>query len=629
MSSVALGVTTQKIESRFHVRANALSFTALAGYAFLLFFTIHRHEPWADEAQAWLLARDASFSNLWLRLLHYEGSPGIWQSLLFILTRIGVPYAAYSYVSGVIAGSGVWLLVRYAPFPLPFRILLPFTYYLCYQYAVVARSYVLFAPLLFAIALLYKRVAERPFLFITLLCLLAGISVHGFVISGAIWVVAYVPVLFRWRDRSLAQNRRVLWATVVYALVLLIFVLAAWPAKDVAFAENRGLTNLRYFSDVAAATFAGAFTGDWITAVAAVGLSLPFLWRGGGWFFLLLVNAILLLFGTLVYAQLWHFGIFFLAWLFAIWISALRTKITAPTLIALGVVVACQCYWTIQSMAYDWKHRYSASWEAALYFHKAGIPKGGLYAIGYPCTAIEPYFPANIYSNFNNGGRAAYWDWSKRNSSKDAVALFSSRRRDLVLVGYKNEAERSRWKNLLNMLGYEQFEHFEGSTYWQTAIFESEAFDLFRRGSGPPAIEARSSIDIGDADAAIQLLDGFYGVEMHAWRWTAARFSVALKPPAGAVQSGAMLKIKLFLPQANIQSLGPVTLRADLDGYTLPDRTFSSSGSYIYDAAVPAKAMGSHLVTATFYLNKVLKNLKTDPRELGAIVSSIGLEVSN
>ena len=40
---------------------------------------------------------------------------------------------------------------------------------------------------------------------------------------------------------------------------------------------------------------------------------------------------------------------------------------------------------------------------------------GGLYAIGYPATAIQPYFSSNIYSDFNDPANGAYWDWSKRN----------------------------------------------------------------------------------------------------------------------------------------------------------------------------------------------------------------------
>ena len=168
--------------------------------------------------------------------------------------------------------------------------------------------------------------------------------------------------------------------------------------------------------------------------------------------------------GLIVYAQLWHFGILFLAWLFAIWISAYKTRVTAPTLLALIAAIGFQCYWTAAAIQYDWGHAYSGSLATAQYFRQAGLPTGGLYAIGYPSAAIQPYFPANIYSDFHDG---AYWDWSKRNTADDPAALFASDRRELVLVGYKVLAEKQHWADLLALLGYGLTRHFEGNTFWQ------------------------------------------------------------------------------------------------------------------------------------------------------------------
>jgi branched-subunit amino acid transport protein len=622
MSATAVALAPARVRPKQAVRL--LPLCSAIVYTLVIVAAVLHHEPWADEAQAWLLARDASLGDLWLRLMHYEGSPGLWQTLLHGLVAIGLPYRAYNFVSALFGLAAVWMLIRYAPLPLPARVLLPFTYYFCYQYSVIARSYALFAPLLFATALLFRKAAQKPFLFTMLLCLIAGISVHGVVISGGIWLIAYVPYLFRWRDVPGHQQRRLLAAGLFYGLVVLVFILCAWPAKDVAFAEHRGLANLRYMPDVVKATLAGAFTGEWITSLAVLGLSFPFLWRGRGWRFFVPVTATLLIFGTLVYAQVWHFGILFLVWLFAIWISAQQTKITKATVIALGVVIACQCYWTAHAIYYDWGNAYSGSAQAAAYLRQAGTLPGSLYAIGYPCTAIQPYFATNLYSDFHHGGSAAYWDWSQRNTADDPSALFSSPRRDQVLVGYKNTPEKSRWAKLLRLLGYEQTRHFEGNTFWQTGIFESESFDLYRRGTGESPIEAASFINAADPDHAVQLLAGFYGVEMKAWRWTAKKFSVALKPPPGSQHEGATLNLSLYVPPIQIQMLGPVTLSPNLDGYALPTRTFSAPGSYTYSAVVPASQLRSALVTVNFTWDKAVTTLKTDARELGAVVNSVG-----
>jgi hypothetical protein len=594
------------------VRADRpLTYLALGAYALLVALTAHHHEPWADEAQSWLLGRDASLVQLWGRLLHYEGTPGLWQSLLHVLIRLHLPYAAYDFVPASLGLVAVYLLLRYAPLPLFIRLLLPFTYYLCYQYAVIARSYALIAPLLFAIAAIYPHALRKPFLTTALLCLLAGVSVHGFLISACIWLTIYWP------------GRRPGWklvaAGLAYWLVLIFFLVCAWPAKDVAFAEHRGLANLSLLPDVVKAGLAGAFTGQWMTAIVLIALSAPLLWRGGGWLFFLLATVVFFLFSTIVYAQLWHFGILFLAWLFAIWISSYQTRVTAPALLALIAVIGFQCYWTASAIRYDWTKAYSGSLAAAQYLRQTGLPPGGLYAIGYPSTALQPYFHANIYSDFHGG---AYWDWSKRNTADDPAALFASDRRELVLVGYKNLAEKRHWADLLALLGYGPTRHFDGNTFWRTHVFEFESYDLYRQTSSP---RASGSVNMADPAQAAQLLNGFYSIEGAKSRWTARNFSVLLKAPPASEQNGADLALKLYIPDVQIQNLGPMTLSAEIGAHELPARTFSQSNEYTYSARVPSEALHSGLVVVNFKLDKSASGVNGDARELGVVVTAVSL----
>jgi len=586
-------------------------------YALLTGLAVHRHEPWADEAQSWLLGRDTSLGELWSHLLHYEGTPGLWQSCLHFLIRLGLPYSGYGYVSASLSLAAVILLLRYAPLPLFIRILLPFTYFLCYQYAVVARSYALIAPLLVGIAVIYPNAIRKPVLTTALLCLLAGVSVHGFLISVCIWATLNGPSLLEWRRLESRERRTFALQALTYFAVLLVLLICAWPARDVAFAEHRGLSNLYLLADVTKAGLAGAFTGYWITSLALIALSAPFLWRGGGWLFFLLVNLALFLFGTLVYAQLWHFGILFLAWLFAIWISAAKTPVTTPTVLALIIAIGVQFYWTATAIGYDWDHAYSGSLAAAQYLKETGLPAGGLYAIGYPTVAVQPYFPANIYSNYHGGG---YWDWSKRNRAGDPAALFASDRRELVLVGYKNLSEKQHWAGLLALLGYGVTQHFEGRTFWQTSVFELESYDLY--GNEFPS-RAASSVSMADRSEAAQLLNGFYDIEGKS-RWTARNFTVMLKRLGGSNPQDAQLTLKLYIPDSQIQKLGAITLSAEVGGQELPARTFSQSSEYTYSARVPAGALRSGFAVVNFRLDKSSGGRNGDARDLGVVVTEVG-----
>jgi hypothetical protein len=124
----------------------------LVGYAALIAVAIPFHEPWDDEAQAWLLARDQGFWHMLFHAIRYEGSPGLWHGFLWVLARMHVGYIGMRWITGLVALAGVYVLLRWSPFPLILKALLPFGFWLAYQDAVVARSYVLFAILAFPAA---------------------------------------------------------------------------------------------------------------------------------------------------------------------------------------------------------------------------------------------------------------------------------------------------------------------------------------------------------------------------------------------------------------------------------------------------------------------------------------------
>jgi hypothetical protein len=64
------------------VAANPLLVGVLGVYTVAVAVLVTRHEPWFDEAQAWLLARDTAPLTLVTDALRYEGSPGLWHLTL-------------------------------------------------------------------------------------------------------------------------------------------------------------------------------------------------------------------------------------------------------------------------------------------------------------------------------------------------------------------------------------------------------------------------------------------------------------------------------------------------------------------------------------------------------------------
>jgi hypothetical protein len=135
-----------------------------------------------------------------------------------------------------------------------------------------------------------------------------------------------------------------------------------------------------------------------------------------------------------------------------------------------------------------------------------------------------------------------------------------------------------------------------------------------------------TTIHVADPNASVQLIKGFHDVEQNAWRWTMKKFSVTLRPPAGAAQRGAMLRVQLAVPDPVIAMFKSVTLSASVEGMPLPSQTYSTAGDQVYVQDVPAKALGAEAVVVDFTLDKAMPPGDADKRELGVVVNTIGFE---
>ena len=135
-----------------------------------------------------------------------------------------------------------------------------------------------------------------------------------------------------------------------------------------------------------------------------------------------------------------------------------------------------------------------------------------------------------------------------------------------------------------------------------------------------------SKIEPADRATANQLLSGFWWVENESWRWTAREFAVSLLPPDRAEIDGATLYLHLYIPQSQIDALGPMTLSAEVDGRPLEQEVFSKGGTYIYTRVIPKDLLATSILPVKFCFDKALSPVKSDGRELAAIVNGIELQ---
>lgn len=162
-----------------------LLFLLLGLYIVLVLFGVYHHEPWRDEAHPWVSAKEDSIRQI-VDSVRYSPTPILWTLLLTPLAKLGLPYGSMGILHASIAVLGIGLLLFLSRIPTALKILIPFSYYLAYEYAVIARQYVLTCFLLFCIASVYSKRLEKPLLYALFVSLLFQTNFYSALPAGVL-----------------------------------------------------------------------------------------------------------------------------------------------------------------------------------------------------------------------------------------------------------------------------------------------------------------------------------------------------------------------------------------------------------------------------------------------------------
>jgi hypothetical protein len=430
-------------------------------YVGLLIWAFPHHEPWADEAQAWQLARTLPFAQMF-RLLSYEGHPGLWYVLLWALSRLHVSYTGMRCVAAVIAFAGISVLVATSPFPRFVKLLLPFSFYLAFQYAIVARSYVLAPLLLFLCACFWTRRPRRPLAVALCLGLLANVALHAAVISAGLAIVYLIDLWLERRAGNLSLAAGKLFTAVFLLLALYaLSIWTAWPAKTVggaglvihtvgapnqtpeALEAQQSLLPPRYPppqpENRRSLRWVVWELEKGLTAGLTEGLIAPF-WLGCLFWVLLtwklflarrlhyLIPAIFLVVFCHVYAFFWHSGLMLPCVIALMWMTwpARESARNLPfrklplyeqlPLWLLLLIALVQISWAEFAFRFDEVHDYASARQAAAFLKPYVVSNTRILAIGNDSlsTGVQAYFESKV---FLNEPFRYYW-WSTLNPSK-------------------------------------------------------------------------------------------------------------------------------------------------------------------------------------------------------------------
>jgi hypothetical protein len=452
---------------------------------------IPMHEPYADEAQAWQLARFSSIPALLSTLLHLEMTPGLWHALLRCEAALGVSYTGMHWVTAAIGAAGICLLLWRSPFPLWIRALLPFTYFLIYQYPIVARSYSLAPILLFALASQWNRRRSNPMGVALLLALLANLCAQTLMISIGFSIVLAVEL---WQRRAQTNIRRshVLLAGVLLGAAICFGAWCCVPPSNAPWViathawANAGQvdTNHSVLSPwhhrLALLQMAmkgrGRLLRGTMFSVAEHGLALPIwgtllflLFRSGRLRYLWPV-ALLAFFGTFTRFSIYHEGLMWLLLLNLVWISwpAKAGVVRRVLEVSLALCVAVQMLWSVRVMREEIYRPYDPSVDAvpvlADYLAQGravdlDMPPTPLMMATTPpavyATGLQPYFATQPFENVST----RYWLWLGDPGAHERYLQATNDRRAVALIVGYHGREGADVKRLLS-LGYRPSHRF-------------------------------------------------------------------------------------------------------------------------------------------------------------------------
>lgn len=195
------------------------------------------HEPWFDEAQAWAIARSGTIKEILFEIPHYEGHPPLWHLILVPFAKLGAPYElSLAAVNIFFMTLAVAVLLFKLPFPKLIRCLLPFNFFLFYQYGVISRPYCILVLAIFLAAVCYKNRNEHPVKYLLCLALMCAVHSYGIMIAGCLCIVWLIEIFTEYKKSGkladILKDRRC-WLMFCLLIFAMLVMAAIVPDENV------------------------------------------------------------------------------------------------------------------------------------------------------------------------------------------------------------------------------------------------------------------------------------------------------------------------------------------------------------------------------------------------------------
>ena len=438
------------------------------------------HEPWADEAQSWLIARDASIGEIIWNIARYEGTFPLWFLILKLFIICGLQYKYLYMVSIFISSVGLWVFLNKTNLPIYIKILFPFNFYIFYQYNIVARSYsLLFLAFSFWLVT-YKRRFSNPLKYISTLIFFSFISMHGMVISLGFALLFFVELF---KKQKIKDNVKYI---ILICTIWLVEVIILLPSKDL-YMSVLALYNIKeMFIFIINEIFIINNFSSLIYNVICIFFIM--------WIFICnlrknrdtcIVFCITFIFMIIVRVVSHHLGILFFIIMFGYLENfETQTKISKKIFV---LILLFYSIFSIISSFNDIKWQYSGSKEMAQYLKTIEYEEKLIYAFGYHNVSVLPYFDKEIFDNWKD---MTYYKWKITNKDLYDYTNFKKidksqfkdiEKPDYILVLDRKTFTTESIINYIESTGkYEIDYKTQGNMFFKDAYYEDDGFVLYK-----------------------------------------------------------------------------------------------------------------------------------------------------
>ena len=383
-------------------KKNIINIIIIIIFIVLSIIISNKHEHWADEATAWLISNDLSILDMF-KYMNYDGHPILFFVIVKLFCTLGLKYNNFNIISILFSTLGITILLNKSNFKWYIKILLPFTYFIFYQYTIITRGYCLILLLLSLIASIYEKRIEKCYIYTILLILLTNLEAYTFLIAGSLYFLYIIDYINNYKNKI--KNKHHLICLIIIFISFLFTTFYMLPRGESIFYTSG------FSYQISNSFITSPFDNSIIISLSSFLLFLFFIYiylktNKKTSIEATIISAPVLIFMIFKYANYWHYGIAFLLLIFLAWIHNLSEKKLFNIFLLMTCII--QIYWSINSSIYDYKETYSPSEEIADFIKQYDYKNLNIYAEDFYSTSINPYFDNNIFMNWQPEYRFFY-----------------------------------------------------------------------------------------------------------------------------------------------------------------------------------------------------------------------------